>query len=261
MARKYSKYEIKVTFLNGDTEDIKLNGINKGSYKEMLQVYQQVKDQYSNTECKIDFVGIGQAGELGVLFTKEFKINEKPLFQLEAEQYVNTTMPELLEQLYSTIENIKKRGEWLENERDITNKLLDIEMHKIENFKLYSNNRNRLEVLEEKERIFDEVEKLRNNRRLIKKDMETFEEYKRACNYNTVNLKKIVDVRNYNDGIKQQYLTPKVLENKKILKCVTYNSLEEKEQATIKLKTRYNKIVYNDAEKTAYGYNKANNAM
>lgn len=136
MARKYSKYEIKVTYTNGDIENIKLSGIDNGSYTAMLDMYKQIKERYKDTECNIDFVGVSDNGEMGILFTKEIKNNNKPWFVEEAEQYTEQSMFNLVQQLHDTINLIERRGNWMTGELDLLNKMQDIYLHRIE---CYSN--------------------------------------------------------------------------------------------------------------------------
>lgn len=250
MARKYSKYQIKITYTNGDTEDIKLGGIAKGSYKEMLQVYQQVKNQYANKECKIDFVGIGSAGEIGILFTKEVKI-EKPWFQKEAEEYTGATMSELIQRLHDTINLIERRGNWIQSEFDLQNKMQDIFLHRIETFDDSLGD-------DEKNYIFENLKSIRINRRLLKEDMKTYEEYKQNFKADKMSLRKILANRKQYESIKHVYLTDKLLKDKKILTTAHYNTIEEKLAIIDKLKKKYEKITFNDAKRQVVAYNKAN---
>ncbi len=69
--RKYESYSIKITYLNGDTEDINYKGINTSSYKDMLKLYKDVKEEYKNESVTINFVGKTENGELRILFQKE----------------------------------------------------------------------------------------------------------------------------------------------------------------------------------------------
>ncbi|MEG2786448.1 MAG: hypothetical protein RR942_01415 [Romboutsia sp.] len=74
MSRKYDQYKIKITYHNGDIEEIKYeSNINKSNYKEMLEVYRATKADYEDdkTVGMINFIGISEKGEVGIIFTKE----------------------------------------------------------------------------------------------------------------------------------------------------------------------------------------------
>lgn len=72
--RKYDAYKIKITYHNGDTEEVEYNShVDTSNYKEMLEVYRHTKEEYINHKevAIIDFVGISEQGTIGILFTKE----------------------------------------------------------------------------------------------------------------------------------------------------------------------------------------------
>ena len=72
--RKYDKYKIKITYHNGDTEEVKYkSNTDTSNYKEMLKIYRETKEEYLDNKdvAIIDFVGISAHGEIGILFTKE----------------------------------------------------------------------------------------------------------------------------------------------------------------------------------------------
>jgi hypothetical protein len=78
--RKFNEYLILVTFQNGNTEEIEYttnfkNKVDKRNYKDMLSVYTEVKEQYSNKNCTIDFLGINE-NEKMVIFSKPNVVEE-----------------------------------------------------------------------------------------------------------------------------------------------------------------------------------------
>ena len=54
--KKYEEYLIKVTYENGDVENIKYKGVNTSDWKQMMSIYRDVKEEYNNIDCQIDFM-------------------------------------------------------------------------------------------------------------------------------------------------------------------------------------------------------------
>lgn len=72
--RKYDKFKIKIIYHNGDVEEVKYrSNVNTSNYNEMMKVYKSTKEKYLNDKevAVIDFVGVSEKGEVGVIFTKE----------------------------------------------------------------------------------------------------------------------------------------------------------------------------------------------
>lgn len=219
--RKFSKYKIQIRHTNGDKENINIKTADDGSYKSMLEVYKRIKRQYAEIECNIDFLGESDTGQVGIIFTKENKLN-KPDFQIIAEKYANVTMLELLETLNTTLDLIDKRGKWLNDEIRVLNKMQDIELHKIESYS---------DILGEKEKVnvFNNIKSIRESRRILKEDELDYEEYVKLIKaIDRTKLRKIINIRKEKNNFNYKYLDDKFLRDNKIFTKVKYKNIDEK---------------------------------
>lgn len=73
MSRKYDEYRIKITYMNGVENITYKSNVDKSDYKEMLKAYKETKTELSHDKnvAAIDFVGVSENGEIGVMWTKE----------------------------------------------------------------------------------------------------------------------------------------------------------------------------------------------
>lgn len=72
--RKYRHYLIQVTHFNGLTDDIEYTdnkNIDQSNYSEMLEMYRKTKEKYSDTRCKISFLGMSEDEQISVMYEKE----------------------------------------------------------------------------------------------------------------------------------------------------------------------------------------------
>jgi hypothetical protein len=76
MSSKYRRYKIIVNYLNGNKEEIEyINNkpVDTSSYKEMMKVYKEVKEQYISMCTSIDFIGITEDEQLNIMYSKKNK--------------------------------------------------------------------------------------------------------------------------------------------------------------------------------------------
>ncbi|HFD2052206.1 TPA: hypothetical protein ACF2DE_002937 [Clostridium perfringens] len=250
--RKYESYKVIVSFYNGEKEEIKYNGIRQTSYIDMLKAYRETKELYKDKSCRIDFIGVSANGELEVRWFKEFKGEEKE-FQIKAREYAETNSFELMENIINSIALLNKRNYYLKNRRDVLEKAQDIILHKIEHFDISGLGN------EEKLELFNELENIRKERREVKEDLKNIhtirEKIKFPNNLEDV-LNDLVELKNRTEN-SIKYLNDVELENKKIWKKKKYTSIEQRNLIAEKLKRKYDRVVWNDAECIIYAYNKA----
>lgn len=67
--KKYNSYSIEIIHLNGNKQIREAN--NNSSYKDTISLYHKIKDDYMNKAVNIDFVGITEDEEKGVIFSKK----------------------------------------------------------------------------------------------------------------------------------------------------------------------------------------------
>lgn len=250
--RKYESYKVIVNFDNGEREEIKYNGIRQTNYIDMLKAYRQTKELYKDKACRIEFIGVLANGELEVRWYKEFQ-GEKKDFQEVAKEYADTTSFDLMENIINSITLLDKRNYYLKNRRDVLEKAQDIILHKIEHFDLSGLGN------EEKLKLFDDLEAIRKERREVKEDLKNIhmirEKIKFPNNLEDV-LNSLVELKNKTEN-SIKYLNDFELENKKIWKKKKYTSIEQRDLIAEKLKRKYDKVIWNDAECIIYAYNKA----
>lgn len=252
MCRKYESYKVIVSFDNGEREEIKYNGVKQSSYVDMLKAYRQTKELYKDRSCRIEFIGVSSEGKLEVRWFKEF-IGEEKDFQIEAKKYANTNSFELIENIINSIVLLDKRNYYLKNRRDVLEKAQDILLHKIEHFDISG--------LGDKEKLelFDELERIRKERREIKEDLKNIkiirDNIKFPENLEQV-LNNLMEIKSRTEN-SIKYLNDVELENKKIWKKKKYNNIEQRNLIAEKLKKKYDRVIWNDAECVIYAYNKA----
>lgn len=250
MCKKFAKYKVEIIHRNGEVENFKLKGYNSCSYKSMIQLYKFAKRKFSTEECRISFVGETEEGKQRVMFAKENKL-EKPNFQIEAEKYTNVTMVELMERLQETLDLLEKRGQWLEDEIKVLDKMQDIELHKIER---YSNDLGQTVMKD----VFDEIRRIRENRRVLKEDKKCYEEYTKMIKTLDKNkLKTIATDRKAKDKKEYKYPDERLLKDKKIFTKSYYENENDRETLKKNLSKKYDVVVVRDNLRTIIAYNKA----
>jgi hypothetical protein len=117
MSRKYEKYSVKVTFLDNSIEEIQYQGVNTSKYKEMLKVYNDVKNQYMEKARLIEFLGVSEDGQLTVMF-------KKPIIEVNK--------PSLIDELSNVLNKIENRKRQLNDVVTILDKEINGVNHDIE---------------------------------------------------------------------------------------------------------------------------------
>lgn len=247
MARKYEKYKITVKYLNGDTEDINLSGINTSNYSKMLEVYHRIKSTYADKAKTIDFVGVGQDGNMSIMFTKEIK----PQGREELKQDIKDIMNNISKQL----QLIKDKNFYHHDLIDALNKKEDVKLHELESLEKI---KFKSEIEKDKEilRIGKELAEIRLERRWHKDQFAMIHKLQsNKVGNEEINFTHISNVFKFKDNKTQiKPLNMKVAEELKIYK---EEIIKDKDKQMEKLKKNYEKIVVDPVENKFICYNKA----
>lgn len=86
---KCIKYQIIITYINGDKENVSCNNIDVSNFKAMKEFYDTVKEKYKNnkTISTIGFKGITKNGDI-VDIWREKEINVVSNIEKEQEEYI-----------------------------------------------------------------------------------------------------------------------------------------------------------------------------
>jgi len=241
---------IQVNYLNGNKENIEyINNrpVNTSSYKEMMKVYKEVKEQYANLCISIDFVGITEDEQLNVLFTKKM-INE--------ENIENSF--ELIEQLNDIVNKLNTKAKESQDLLSLVDKEKSVFEHKYIEFA-------ELEDLVDEYKIekFDEYRSLLLKRRVIKDEAINLKNVKEQLDIiieNTERLyKRTVGYLNKAIECTESSITQTVPEDldKQIVKEIKYNNFKERINLMKQLEHKYDKIINIEEENKLVCYNKS----
>lgn len=261
--RKYQEYSIKITYLNGDTEDINYKGINTSSYKDMLNLYRDVKEKYQDESVTIDFIGATDKGELGILFQKKI-ITEDTALKEYAEKVTNIKVEDIIKNIYSNFKMLNDKRKYSHEQISICDKEQDILLHKIECFN------NELGNNEIKTSIFDNIQDIRIKRRRYKNDLDNCGKLNGKL-YNYINqkndrlttdktenlLSQVLESIQKTNNKQYDFLTDKKVEELKIMKEVRYKTQTERVKIMQKLKKEFDKIYCDESKMKIVCYNKA----
>jgi hypothetical protein len=237
MAKKYSSYNVKITYTNGDTEDITLKGINTSDYKEMIKVYNDVKEDHKNDSCIIDFVGVNDSGELGILFTKE--INTK----ITDEDKLKMKVEDIVPQISILLETLKLKREYHNKSQSVDDKKQDIKLHD-------------LDITNEDEDILAIAKEIQDIRKQRREDKDEILFLSFINNIDSM-LNKFKEVNNRIVAVKGgEKFSSDTVEKYNIIKEVTYRSDKERISLMSQLKPKYDKFVIDELNKKITFYNK-----
>lgn len=259
--RKYQEYSIKITYLNGDTEDINYKGINTSSYKDMLNIYKDVKEEYKNESVIIDFIGKTENGELGILFQKKI-INKDAELKEYAEKVVNTEIEDIIKDIYNSFKLLNDKRKFTYEQIGIYNKKQDVLLHKIESFENDLGD-------ELKISIFDSLKELRECRRKLKNDINKCVAFNgMLCSCKEIEdklttekmeeiLQKSIESINKINNKQYEYLSDEKAEELKIVKRVSYKNFKDRVKKINQLQKEYQKVYYDNSKMEIICYNKA----
>ena len=258
MANKYQSYSIQVKYHNGDNEKIEIlneTEVDNTSYKEMLKVYNEIKDTYKDKNCDIEFCGSSENGCFDVMFTKEYK-NTIDIKEIEKTNiYGEETTEELIESLNNIMMSLKERKEYLPNFMGMLDKKTDVYLHQLENKETLG--LSDTELL----KLCDEISAARIQRRNLKSEISL------SC---IVNHSKIIDnIDNLikSTGIKLNKIEmiheniDNTLKNGGTIKSLKidefqYKNFEDRMRIMKQIQSSHERVTYDIGKKMVYGYKK-----
>lgn len=255
MSKKYQEFKIKITYLNGDSEEINYNKQDKSKYRDMLELYKQTKEKFKDECVIIDFLGVEGDGELGILFQKKIVNDKESKIKTQADLVRNMPLSEVLDQMESLMKILEDKSSKSDERINVYNKRQDLLLHKVEGFKKAKvSNVGKLEVM-------DMLEDIRLKRRVIKNDVRVIDDFKENNSMQIIKQaifrsKLKIDSISKEDS-EMEYLTDEKIEQFKMMKEVTYKSFKERIVVMKRLQNRYNKVYYDDSTMVITCYNKA----
>lgn len=246
--RKYDRYNIKITYHNGDVEEVNYkSNIDTSNYKEMLKIYRQTKMEYLNNKdvAIIDFVGISEQGEIGILFTKEISkyIEQNMLNDL------NRDCRDVVKDIITLFNVLKQQKDYYKEIKEECEKRKDTLLHEI--LLIDNDNTDDRTLLEHNLIIKQRDNELR--RKNAKNNITDLISLNKKFNINaTVNsLKDFANKRNLKGCDKE---SPKAYKNRVEFK-VTYKDDIERVRLIRLYKHQYDEMKNDVANKTLYFYN------
>lgn len=164
--RKFNEYLILVTFKNGNTEEIEYTSnfkkkADKTSYKEMLSIYSEIKEQYENKNCTIDFLGVNDEEKM-IIFSKQNIVEEIS---------ESSSLRDDVTLLFEQIKQIKNKADKLAEKKVCYNVEVNEIYHKeVENSVDLSD--------EHKLKTFDKLRNVLINRRDVSSDLDFYNKHK-----------------------------------------------------------------------------------
>ena len=255
---KYQKYQVKVTYVEGNTETINWKGINTNNYKEMLDVYRTTKDKYIDDVrvMKIDFIGLSNQGEMKIFFTKEFD-------NCKGKEELNKSVTELTNEIANNLQALKNKMHYHGKMIGALSKKRDEAMHNIENLKKLRD-KNRIteeEYMQLKDENYKELEYSSIERRWHKVENENMQQLtNKNINGQKLNLTHLINIFNSieDDDKEYEYLTVHKMDKLKLYTEVKYTTDKDKGTKESRLKKKYSNVIIDDANNIIYAYNKAN---
>ena len=243
VVRKYQSYKIKITYNNGDIEDIKFKGANSSSYKEMLEVYKGIKEEHKNDSCIIDFLGENEEKEVGVLFTKEFNLKA-------SSEDLDTKAIDIGEEVERLLSLLVEKKEYHSPIVSAEDKKLDLLLHKLQHIVKY----NVVTSSEERDKMFYDIGNVRIKREFYKKEKSDSDIYFMFCSIKEMlnNIKKVNNI--IKNGGEFDFSEEK-LKQYNIITSKVYRSEKERIALMSQWKPKYDKVVINESEKTITAFN------
>ena len=250
MTSKYCRYKVLVNYLNGNKEEIEyINSkpVNTSSYKEMMKIYREVKEQYINQCESVNFIGVTEDEKLTVIYSKKM-----------TQEDTTENSFDLIEQLNEIVNKLKSKSAQTQDLLDLINKEKSNIEHKCFEFV-------ELEDLVDEYKIekFDEYRSLLLKRRIIKDEAINLKNVKEQLDIiieNTERLhKRTMGYINKAILSTESAITNTVPEDKDKQKTTDYPYKDFKDRINLmkQLEHKFDKIVNVPEENKLICYNKS----
>lgn len=240
--KKYNQYKIILTKQDGSKKKISTSAIKKHSYRNMMEEYKKIRDNISNDIIQIDFIGVGEGENEGVLFTKEYEVKENNKYSKTA------SVEELVQQAKEIFDILAQKKEYHNQMKSIFDKQTNVLIHATETIDKYEGN-----IEQEKLRIMDELIRVRNARRVNKNEW-----IKSTKIHNSIEKIKseLDEIKIPIDTTEYKHLD-KASTEKLIMKEVNYKTDKQRVSLIKQLNKQYGKVVTDEENKKIICYNKA----
>lgn len=246
--RVYGSYKIKLT---NDNEEkyIKVNkNIDETSYKVMLEYYHMTKYKYQNEDCTVEMIGVYEDETIGsVIFSKTFSKEV-----VEDKEILKST-DEIVSDIKSLLELLDRKNEYHNSMRSAFDKKQDVLLHKVET--LSSINPNEVNIVDEKLKIIDELEKVRVNRRINKNEARKLQYLHSKINLQEI-INKFAQIKIPIDIKEYEYVSGDIEEQ--MMKEIKYSNDKQRINIMKQINGKYKKIVNDETRKVLMCYNNSN---
>jgi hypothetical protein len=244
--RKYNSYQVSIEYLNKDKEIINYKEKDARSYKQVLELYKETKDFYSNenTCVKINFCGITESNNINIIFTKEIINTEDLQIKQKADEFKEKSVADITNDILQNLDMLLEKSKKLNESLSILNKKEDVQLHKIEAIK-YPTDACKLQ-------IYDDISTIRTERRITKNELTLLG----VLNINDIKNQILRTKKAENTMVKtENKIIDNGLENYVFVKEIKYRNFKELPNLVEQLKTKYDKVSYSESDMIIYCYN------
>lgn len=246
--RIYKSYKIKV--INDDGEkyiDFNKN-IDATSYNTIIKYYHMTKYKYQNEDCTVEMIGVYEDETIGsVIFSKTFSKEV-----VEDKEILKST-DEIVSDIKSLLELLDRKNEYHNSMRSAFDKKQDVLLHKVET--LSSINPNEVNIVDEKLKIIDELEKVRVNRRINKNEARKLQYLHSKINLQEI-INKFAQIKIPIDIKEYEYVSGDIEEQ--MMKEIKYSNDKQRINIMKQINGKYKKIVNDETRKVLMCYNNSN---
>lgn len=232
--RKYQQYQIKVNFIDGGSETLKVSGICTSSYKEMLKLYNDVKETYTNDEKvnSILFLGVTADKQLEVMWEKLIKTTP------DNPKFLNKNVDDILNSFDDQMTILNKRKDYLFHMIDVATKERDILLHMLEHGYDERIGKDLSDICVKRRNYKNELTRIKNLLVVLE-----------PIDYKSTTKK--VDVSEYD------FCNPEYLEERNIWSKIKFDNVSQREIILNRYRddSKFSKIVVDDCEGYIYLYN------
>mgnify|MGYP000948403409 CR=1 FL=1 len=259
--RKYQYYDIRViNNINNSVESISLlnkEEVDKSNYKQMLDVYRIIKEQYKNDNVTIDFYGVDDKSTMKILYEKKFTFSDNG----DNEDNGTETTIDLCKQLNDLCGKISNINENLSNSESICDKKQNMLLHRLENLK----KKNIYELSNDEKNIIIQIaldiQTVRIRRREIKNERKIYQGFTHKnlfhdlLEINNRIYTSCVTRNNQINYISQQ--CKKKLNNVRSMEHreIPYKSFKERINIMRQMQKKFDQVRYDEDKKIVFCYN------
>lgn len=240
---KYNTYAIEIIHLNGNRQLRETQ--NPESYKSTMSLYRQIKENYTDKDVIINFIGLRE-GEKKIFFTKKNNSFEED----------NQNIKELIDTIYESSKELQKRFENIKNKVAIYDK----KKSNIDHLLVEAVDVSQL-TEEDKAKIFDKLREINLLRRDYKMLNNVRWKCQREINFLVQNSQKILNSYEKNIKINNGKLKDLIDRDGKqvkmhIVKEYPYKSFKHRMHLMKQVEKKYDRVINLSEQNKLVCYNK-----